>query len=430
MEPRRIEKLGRRVVESIMYLKFYKIEALFFLLTLIILSCNNDKKPKISEKKFIPKKIIEFGFTINEFNVVNDTIKSGDTFGSLLEKQNLNGIKVSQIVTNVKEVIDFKSFRKGNSYTILRSKDKTNKIQVFIYQPDKINFFVIDFRDSIHAYKKAKPITFKTRIIAGALDGSLPETLKKLKVDPSFASKIAKVFSWSIDFFKLKKGDTFGLKFTERYVNDTIYNGVDSLRAAFFEYRGKKIYAFPYATEKNSNQAQYFDEEGKTLKNFFMKAPLQFINITSRFSKNRFHPVQSIWKAHKGTDYAAPTGTPIMTTAAGIVEQTGFTAGNGNFVKVKHDKTYSTQYLHMSKILVKRGQIVTQGQVIGKVGSTGLATGPHVCYRFWKNGVQVDALGLNLPTSTPMDSKYKQQYLSYINPLKRELDSVAATLKK
>lgn len=430
MEPRRIEKLGRRVVESIMYLKFYKIEALFFLLTLIILSCNNDKKPKISEKKFVPKKIIEFGFTINEFNVVNDTIKSGDTFGSLLEKQNLNGIKVSQIVTNVKEVIDFKSFRKGNSYTILRSKDKTNKIQVFIYQPDKINFFVIDFRDSIHAYKKAKPITFKTRIIAGTLDGSLPETLKKLKVDPSFASKIAKVFSWSIDFFKLKKGDTFGLKYTERYVNDTIYNGVDSLRAAFFEYRGKKIYAFPYATEKNSNQAQYFDEEGKTLKNFFMKAPLQFINITSRFSKNRFHPVQSIWKAHKGTDYAAPTGTPIMTTAAGIVEQTGFTAGNGNFVKVKHDKTYSTQYLHMSKILVKRGQIVTQGQVIGKVGSTGLATGPHVCYRFWKNGVQVDALGLNLPTSTPMDSKYKQQYLSYINPLKRELDSVAATLKK
>ncbi len=412
-----------------MYLKFYKIEALFFLLILIILSCKNDEKPKVSEKKFIPK-FIEFGFTINEFNVVNDTIKSGDTFGSLLEKQNLNGIKVSQIVTNVKEVIDFKSFRKGNSYTILRSKDKTNKIQVFIYQPDKINFFVIDFRDSIHAYKKAKLITFKTRTIAGALDGSFPETLKKLKVDPSFASKIAKVFSWSIDFFKLKKGDTFGLKFTERYVNDTIYNGVDSLKAAFFEYKGKKIYAFPYATEKNSNQSQYFDEEGKTLKNFFMKAPLQFINITSRFSKNRFHPVQSIWKAHKGTDYAAPTGTPIMTTAAGIVEQTGFTAGNGNFVKIKHDKTYSTQYLHMSKILVKRGQIVTQGQVIGKVGSTGLATGPHVCYRFWKNGLQVDALGLNLPTSTPMDSKYKQQYLSYINPLKRELDSVAATLKK
>ncbi len=140
--------------------------------------------------------------------------------------------------------------------------------------------------------------------------------------------------------------------------------------------------------------------------------------------------MQKRWKAHNGTDYAAPTGTPIMSTAAGVVEQAGFTTGNGNFVKVKHDKTYSTQYLHMSKILVKRGQRVTQGQVIGKVGSTGLATGPHVCYRFWKNGVQVDALKLKLPSSTPMDSRYKQKYMEYMTPLKRELDSVATANSK
>ena len=136
--------------------------------------------------------------------------------------------------------------------------------------------------------------------------------------------------------------------------------------------------------------------------------------------------MQLIWKAHKGTDYAAPTGTPIMTTASGIVEQTGYTAGNGNFVKVKHDRTYSTQYLHMSKILARRGQRVNQGDIIGKVGSTGLATGPHVCYRFWKNGVQVDALRLKLPSSTPMDSKYKQKFLEVITPLKKVLDSTAS----
>jgi murein DD-endopeptidase MepM/ murein hydrolase activator NlpD len=162
------------------------------------------------------------------------------------------------------------------------------------------------------------------------------------------------------------------------------------------------------------------------LKNFFLKAPLKFINITSRYTKNRFHPVQKRWKAHNGTDYAAPTGTPIMTTAAGVVEQAGYTTGNGNFVKVKHDRMYATQYLHMSKIVVRRGQRVTQGQVIGKVGSTGLATGPHVCYRFWKNGVQVDALRLKLPTSTPMDSKYKQKFLAEITPLKKVLDSTAS----
>jgi len=402
---------------------------LIFLLSTFIISCDKTNEEEI----IVPKaksKLVEFGFNIHDFNLVNDTIKSGDTFGSLLEKQNLDGRQVYDIVAKVKDTFDVRSIRIGKPFTILRSKDRTNKIQVLIYQPDRLNFYVIDFRDSIVVYKKAKPLTFKTRTIAGALNGSLSETLQNLKVDPALAPRIAKIYAWSIDFFKLKKGDKFALKFTERYINDTIYDGVDSLKAAFFEYKGKKVYAFPFAPDANIKKQQYFDEEGKTLKNFFLKAPLKFVNITSRFAKNRFHPVQLIWKAHKGTDYAAPTGTPIMTTAAGVVEQAGFTTGNGNFVKVKHDKTYSTQYLHMSKILVRRGQRVTQGQVIGKVGSTGLATGPHVCYRFWRNGVQVDALRLNLPTSTPMDSKYRQKYMEYMNPLKRELDSVSDASKK
>ena len=160
------------------------------------------------------------------------------------------------------------------------------------------------------------------------------------------------------------------------------------------------------------------------IKNFFLKTPIKFSRITSRFTANRFHPVQHTWKAHKGTDYAAPTGTPISTTASGVVEATGYTAGNGNFVKVKHNGTYSTQYLHMSKILVRRGQRVTQGQTIGLVGSTGLASGPHVCYRFWKNGVQVDALRLNLPTGESLTGNDRTRFMKQIEPLKRELDSI------
>ena len=408
--------------------KIFQKLILVFLLSTFIISCDKAKEEEIIVPKAKPK-MVEFGFNLHNFNVVNDTIKSGDTFGSLLEKQNLNGREVYDIVAKVKDTFDVKTIRKGKPYTILRSKDRTNKIQVFIYQPDRLNFYVVDFRDSVLVNKKTRPLTFKSRTIAGALNGSLSETLQNLKVDPALASRIAKIYAWSIDFFKLKKGDKFGLKFTERYINDTIYDGVDSLKAAFFEYKGKKVYAFPFAPDANTKKQQYFDEEGRTLKNFFLKAPLKFVNITSHFTKNRFHPVQLIWKAHKGTDYAAPTGTPIMTTAAGVVEQAGFTTGNGNFVKVKHDRVFSTQYLHMSKILVRRGQRVTQGQIIGKVGSTGLATGPHVCYRFWKNGVQVDALRLKLPTSTPMDSRYRQKYMDYMNPLKRELDSVSAVSK-
>jgi murein DD-endopeptidase MepM/ murein hydrolase activator NlpD len=402
---------------------------LIILITSFILSCNKTNEEEIIVPKAKPK-LVEFGFNLHEFNVINDTIQSGDTFGSILDNQNLNGKEVYDIVAKVKDSFDVRSIRKGKTFTILRSKDRTKKIQVFIYQPDKINYYVIDFRDSIVANKKTRPLTFKTRTIAGALNGSLSETLQNLKVDPSLAPKIAKIYAWSIDFFKLQKGDKFGLKFTERYINDTIYDGVDSLKAAFFEYKGKNIYAFPFSPDGNTGKLQYYDEEGKTLKNFFLKAPLKFINITSRYTKNRFHPVQKRWKAHNGTDYAAPTGTPIMSTAAGTVEQAGYTTGNGNFVKVKHDRTYATQYLHMSKILVRRGQRVTQGQVIGKVGSTGLATGPHVCYRFWKNGVQVDALKLKLPTSNPMDSKYKQKYIEYMTPLKRELDSIASSISK
>lgn len=396
-----------------------------FLLSFLIISCHKTEEEEILAPKVKPK-MVEFGFNLHDYNVLHDTIQSGDTFGSILDSQNLNGNEIYDIAARVKDSFDVRSIRRGKPFTILRSKDKTNKIEVFIYQPDRLNYYVIDFRDSIAAHKKTRPLTFKSRTIAGALNGSLSETLQNLKVDPSLAPKIAKIYAWSIDFFKLKKGDKFGLKFTERYINDTIYDGVDSLKAAFFEYKGKKIYAFPFSPDESTKKQQYYDEEGKTLKNFFLKAPLKFVNITSRYTKNRFHPVQKIWKAHNGTDYAAPTGTPIMTTAAGVVEQAGFTTGNGNFVKVKHDKMYSTQYLHMSKIMVKRGQRVTQGQVIGKVGSTGLATGPHVCYRFWKNGVQVDALKLQLPTSTPMDSRYRQKFMAYMAPLKRELDSVAS----
>ena len=381
------------------------------------LSVNSDQKKRPDVELF--------GFKSNDFNILHDTLQNGDTFGSIIENQNLGDKQVYDIIEKVKDSFNVRSIRIGKPFTLLRSKDRHKKLQVIVYQPDRGSYYVVDFRDSITAYKKTRPVRIKQRTIAGALDGSLSDALNKQGVDAALANKLTKVYAWSIDFFKLKKGDKFGVTFTERYIDDTIYDGVDSLKAAFFEYKGKLIYAFPFAQNQNSGKLDYYDDQGKALKNFFLKSPLKFVNITSRFSKNRFHPVQQIWKAHKGTDYAAPSGTPIMTTASGIVEQTGYTAGNGNFVKVKHDRTYSTQYLHMSKILVRRGQRVTQGSIIGKVGSTGLATGPHVCYRFWKNGVQVDALRLKLPNSQPMDKKNLPRFMAQIQPLKRELDSVA-----
>ena len=399
---------------------------LIFILIIAIFSCKNENSEQIIPVKKPERIVYDFGFRLNDFYVVNDTIRKGDTFGSIIQNLNLNGKQVYDVIAQVKDSFNVKSVRIDKPYTILFSKDKSKKLQYFVYQPNQLQYYILDFKDSIvQVTKKEKPITFKRRTVAGKLDGSLSETLKNEGASAGLTSELMAVYKWSIDFFKSKKGDKFAITFTERFINDTIYDGVDSLECAFFEYKGKKIYAFPYKQNASDKKVAYYDEEGKALKNFFLKAPLKSINITSKFSKSRFHPVQLRFKAHNGTDYAAPTGTPIMSTAAGVVELTGYTAGNGNHVKVKHDRTYATQYLHMSRILVRRGQRVEQGQIIGKVGSTGLATGPHVCYRFWKNGKQVDALKLKLPNSIPMESKNIPKFISFITPLKRELDSVA-----
>mgnify|MGYP003532094217 FL=1 len=400
--------------------------AILLLCSLVFFSCT--KKDEVwSEVKTKPiSKKKEFGFTYSDFNVLQDTLKSGDTFGSIIQKQNIGDKKVFELVEQIKDSFDVRSIRNNKPYTLLRSKNKTKELLVFVYQPDALHYYVVDLKDSIaKAYKKTKPITIKRRTIGGVLKSSLSETLESANVEGGLASRIAKIYAWSIDFFKLKRGDRFAITFTERYINDSIYDGVDSLEASFFEYKGKIIYAFPFVANPSSNRIEYYDEEGKGLKNFFLKTPIKFSRLSSRFSASRFHPVQLTWKAHKGTDYAAPHGTPITTTASGVVEQTGYTAGNGNFVKVKHNGTYSTQYLHMSRILVRRGQRVTQGQPIGLVGSTGLATGPHVCYRFWKNGVQVDPLRLKLPNGEPLTGATKDRFFKQITPLKFELDSIA-----
>ncbi len=397
-------------------------------MAIVLFSCEK-KVDQVEIEKDIQKKIpivVEFGFTLNDFLVVQDTIKTGDTFGKILENNNIGNFKVHEVTEQIKDSFNMRDIRVGKPITLLKAKEAPHQLQVFIYQKDNIHYSVVDFRDTIvKAYNKQKPITIKKRTIATAITGSLSETLNKNGVEAGVANNLAKIYEYSIDFFKIQKDDKFAVTMYEKFINDTVYVGVDRLESSFFEHKGKRIYAFPYKIDSLAKRYEYYDEEGKGLKTMFLKAPLDYFRISSRFSPKRFHPVQMTWKAHKGTDYAAPHGTPIKTTASGVVERTGYTAGNGNYVKVKHSSTYATQYLHMSKILVRQGQRVEQGQVIGKVGSTGLATGPHVCYRFWKNGVQVDPLAQKLPNTEPMNAKHRAKYLEYIVPLKKELDSIA-----
>jgi len=404
-------------------LKYY---CAIFLLILSIVSCQKKEALVPDEVEEVKEKVVkEFGFVLNDFLILHDTVASGDTFSKILEKYDLGGLGVYQITEKVKDSFNLRNIRIGNPYVALLSKEEPHILQAFVYQYDNINYQVVDFRDSIVTYAGQKPITLKRRTIASEIEGSLFETLSKAGVDVALAHNLANVYAYSVDFFRIQKGDRFAVTFTEKFINDTIYAGVDNLEASFFNYKGNQFYAFPYKIDSTAKKRDYYDEEGKELKSMFLKAPLDFFRISSRYSPKRFHPVQKTWKAHQGTDYAAPHGTPIKATASGVVERTGYTAGNGNYVKIKHNNTYATQYLHMSKILVKQGQRVSQGEVIGKVGSTGLATGPHVCYRFWKNGKQVDPLVEVMPKSEPMPEKAKPAYLKHIKPLRQELDSIA-----
>lgn|SRR5690606_11419951 len=374
----------------------------------------NDSLDQIDEREI-------FGFQLRNFKVERDTINRGDNLSLILARHNFDATDIHEIVQNVKDSFDVRKIKAGKTFTLLKKKEAPHDVELLIYEPDNLSFSVIDLRDSIVAYNVKYPITYKTKVVAGEINGSLSESIANEGVDSGIANMLAKNFAWSIDFFKFQRGDKFALYVTEKYINDSIYAGVEKLHGAYFNYKGKDIYGFPYKSKDRKN-VEFFDEEGKQMRTMFLKSPLKYFRITSKFSKRRFHPVQKRYKAHNGTDYAAPHGTPIMTTASGVVIETGYTSANGNYVKVKHNATYTTQYLHMSKILVKRGQRVEQGQTIGRVGSTGLATGPHVCYRFWKNGVQVDPLRQNLPTSMPLNASELPIYLKEIQPIKDSLD--------
>lgn len=401
-------------------------------LTTIIffISCNKKADKELEEKIFTEKKepiIKNYGFIYNDYEVINDTIKSGDTFGTILQNYTLpDSMNVHQLTQKVKDSFNLRGIKAGKPYILFLDKKNSKNLKAFVYVKNNIDYTVIDLRDSVKVINKSKPTTIRKRTIAAEIEGSLSETLDKAGVSAGLAPKLAGVYAFSIDFFRIQKGDKFAVTLYEKFIDDSIYAGIDKVESTYFQHKGKDFFAFPYKLDASQKVAQYYNEEGKALKSMFLKAPLDYFRISSRFSGRRFHPVQKRWKAHNGTDYAAPHGTPIKTTASGVVERAGYTARNGNYVKVRHNSTYSTQYLHMSKILVKRGQHVTQGQTIGKVGSTGLATGPHVCYRFWKNGVQVDPFRQNLPNAEPLPQKEKAQYLEYIKPLKKELDSIIA----
>ncbi len=417
MERRRINKLGERCI------------TLALLLVLIITSsCKKDPEPeKIIETVSVvePEEIYEFGFNLNEFIVKRDTIKSGDSFGAILERNQIDYSQIYKIAERTKDSFDIRRLQVGKPYTLLCSTDSLQRPKCFIYQPNKEDYVVINFQDSIHAYTSSKPIKYVEKEVSGIIRTSISEALDEQGRSFNIALKMSDIYAWTIDFTRLQKNDKFKVIYTEKYIDDTIYAGVDNIKAAYFEHNKEPLYAFEFQTDSITGITDYFSEDAKNLRRAFLKAPVSFSRISSRYNlKRRIALYGNRVRPHKGTDFAAKRGTPIMATANGTVIESAKRGGNGNYVKIRHNATYTTQYLHMRKRKAKVGDFVKQGDVIGWVGMTGNTSGPHVCYRFWKNGRQVDPFKQKLPEAEPISDSLKAKYLDFIKPLKLQLDTI------
>ncbi|NUM51409.1 MAG: peptidoglycan DD-metalloendopeptidase family protein [Flavobacteriales bacterium] len=366
--------------------------------------------------------LMEYGIETDSFAVYKAVVSPNEFLSHILTRYNVPYANIDKLTKTSESIFDVRKIASGKKYTVFCTRDSLQRAICFIYEPNEVDYVVFDMRDSLHVYKNSKPVEKIIKTSYGKITSSLYEALANTPQGNMLAAELANIYAWTIDFYRLQKNDWFKIVFEENTVEGKPV-GINKILACEFYHYGKTFYAFNFSFE-NSNE--FYNEKGESLRKAFLKSPLKFSRITSGFSMSRFHPVQKRNKPHLGTDYGAPQGTPILATGDGIVQEAAFKQYNGNYVKIKHNSTYSTQYLHMSKIAkgIKQGVTIKQGDVIGFVGSTGLASGPHVCYRFWKNGKQINHLKEDFPNTKPVPEKYKNTFMLLKDSLLPKLDSI------
>ncbi|MCO6490630.1 MAG: peptidoglycan DD-metalloendopeptidase family protein [Phaeodactylibacter sp.] len=375
---------------------------------------------------------IKYGFAIDTFQVLDRAIQPGQFLADILLAQQVDYPSIERIVANSADVFDVRHLRVGKPYTIL-TKDSTQQAEYLIYEPNVFEYIVFELRGDNTVDRHQREVTTEVRSAAGTLETSLWNAIVGQGLSYDLAAKMEDALQWSIDFHHLQKNDEFKLVYDQQFIEGEAV-GIGQVHAAYYKTGNNEYHAIYYDNGKTDG---YYDLEGRPMKRGFLKSPVKYSRISSYYNLNRFHPILKRVRPHYGTDYAAPYGTPIYAVGDGYILKASYTKGNGNFVKIRHDGDYQTQYLHMQKFAqgIKPGAHVKQGQVIGYVGSTGLATGPHVCFRFWKNGKQVNHLNLKFPPAKPLPeedmprfTELRNQYLSLLekaSPVKIDDSPVA-----
>lgn len=420
------------------------------LVFIVIISCNSETKQKsLDNKEGIAKvdtshqladsieiEYDDFGFRVDSAKVQDHKVLRNESLYLILDKFEFSAQEIYNVTRQAKDVIDVRSFKPGQRYRIYASLDNSKPLSRLVWQPNPLDYVVFDWQDSLKIYKSSKIVTTKTETVEAEINNSLYETMVKEGLSPLLAYKLSEIYAWEIDFFSLRSGDSFRIVYEKKYIDDTFFE-IGEIKAAEFTHRGDTYPAFKYEDE---NISGFFDEEGNSVQKALLKAPFKYgQRISSGFSRNRFHPVLKRRIPHYGVDYAAPHGTPVLSVGDGTVTEARYRGANGNIVKIRHNSTYETAYLHLSGFAggIKNGRKVKQGQVIGYVGKTGRVTGTHLDYRIYKNNSPVNPLTVELPSSesipdSSMDSfkKKRDHLLDILNDSTDSDNMLTNTLKK
>ena len=364
----------------------------------------------------------EFGIPIGNYRVEQGVVGPRQTLSHILENLGKTRQEIHQIAQTMQKVFDPRRVRRGNHYYTYFADHAIPAPTYFIYEISDLDYVMLEFSDSLQVTRGQKELNEREKKAAGIIHSSLWNTMMEQGLHPDLVIHMSRVLAWSVDFYRIESGDRFKVLYSEQYVGDRSI-GVSRVDAVHFIHRGREIEAYRFVSDTING---YFDGDGNNMRKTFLRAPLEFGRITSRYSHSRLHPIHGDRRPHYGTDYAAPHGTPILAVGDGVITRTSYTRGNGNYVRIRHNAVYETQYLHMSRFAtgIKPGVRVSQGDVIGYVGSTGLATGPHVCFRFWKNGQQIDHLRLEFPSGDPLPEVYIDAFTIQRERYRTELSTI------